>query len=376
MKPENVLVTYTGDIKIMDFGLARRQMETSMITSPGTFIGTVVYTSPEQAAGKEIDPRSDVYAIGVMLFEMLTGKLPFKGEDPIAVLFQHIHNEPPLARDYNRDIPQELEDLIRQALSKDPEERPQSALAMARQLAKIRAPLLQMEDDRPPADKIDPNSPRDDEKTELLHQKKESGEEKSPEAAQGDVQVTYLLVELVDFNSRTENIDYMTVQKFLDEFNRRLEDEVLKYGGKRVSMSGGPQAFYIFRANDEARHSLAAVESARMIQRSVQDLREISQPDPFSRISLKIGIQTDVLPVEATIKENLPKMASKPQLYHTATLIQSLSRALPGNSILICGKTFEQIKNEVPGTFYKKIFARGKMEPVFVYRIPFTDAPL
>ncbi len=366
MKPENVLVTYSGEVKIMDFGLARRQMETSMITSPGTFIGTVIYTSPEQAAGREIDPRSDVYAIGVMLFEILTGKLPFKGDDPIAVLFQHIHNDPPSPREFNKDISPQLEKLIMKALAKDPDERFQTALALGRELAGVRDPILNTAGEQFSPVMSTPHSwGADSEETELLPRH----HSESRELPAGDIEVTYMMLELLDFTAKTENIDYLAVQKFLDEFNRLVEDAALEYGAKRVITNTGPQGFYIFRSIDDENHAISALKTARRIQKSLVTLREINPQDPFSRIDFNVGIQTDLVPAGLTSRENLEKLAQTERFYHTATLILNLTKALPGDAIFACGLTFSRGEDEIPGAFYKKIFVRGKRDPVFVYKI-------
>ncbi|HNS53021.1 MAG TPA: protein kinase [Anaerolineae bacterium] len=125
LKPENVLLALDGTAKLNDFGLARPLV--SRLTPEGTIVGTVFYLAPELAMGKEIDGRTDLYALGVMLYELLTGELPFVGDDPIVVISQHIHAPvmPPRAR--RPEIPVDLDALIVQLLSKAPAERPGSA---------------------------------------------------------------------------------------------------------------------------------------------------------------------------------------------------------------------------------------------------------
>ncbi len=125
LKPENVIITTTGTVKLTDFGLARPVA--SRITSAGQITGTVYYIAPEVALGKEFDGRADLYALGVMLYELTTGRLPFDAEDPLAVITQHIHApaRPPRAR--NPEIPLPLEDLILRLLSKNPIDRPANA---------------------------------------------------------------------------------------------------------------------------------------------------------------------------------------------------------------------------------------------------------
>jgi ABC-type oligopeptide transport system substrate-binding subunit/DNA-binding SARP family transcriptional activator len=126
VKPENVLLAPDGTVKLTDFSLARPMA--SRITSEGAIIGTVFYLAPELALGQEFDGRADLYALGVMLYELTTGQLPFTADNPMAVISQHLHAPvvPPRAR--KADIPPALDTLIVRLLSKDPAGRPASAV--------------------------------------------------------------------------------------------------------------------------------------------------------------------------------------------------------------------------------------------------------
>ncbi|MCP4536608.1 MAG: protein kinase [Chloroflexi bacterium] len=132
LKPENVMILPDGTAKLVDFGLARSV--TSRLTTEGTLIGTVFYLAPEQALGAKIDHRADLYALGVTLYELTTGVLPFTTDDPFAVITQHLHAPvvPPRAK--NDQISPALNDLIVQLLSKDPADRPSSAAEVLRTL--------------------------------------------------------------------------------------------------------------------------------------------------------------------------------------------------------------------------------------------------
>jgi len=125
LKPENVLIGSNGSVKLMDFGLARPVA--SRLTTEGTLVGTVFYIAPEQALGQEIDGRADLYALGVMLYELTTGRLPFTGDDPLAVISQHLHAPLVPPRAYNPQIPAPLDGLIVRLLHKQPEGRPATA---------------------------------------------------------------------------------------------------------------------------------------------------------------------------------------------------------------------------------------------------------
>ena len=128
VKPENVAIDSDGIAKLMDFGIAHSV--SSRITTDGMVIGTVSYMSPEQAMGKSVDARSDLYSLGVMLYEFAAGELPFEDNDPIAVISQHINAPIVPARARREDIPPGLDALISHLLEKDPGDRPASAQAV------------------------------------------------------------------------------------------------------------------------------------------------------------------------------------------------------------------------------------------------------
>jgi serine/threonine protein kinase/Flp pilus assembly protein TadD len=122
IKSDNIMVTKEGQVKIMDFGLAKLKGATKL-TQTGSTLGTAVYMSPEQASGEEVDQRSDIFSFGVVLYEMITGHLPFKGEHQAAIIYSVINETPePLAR-YKTSIPEGLQRIVDKALEKDKDER-------------------------------------------------------------------------------------------------------------------------------------------------------------------------------------------------------------------------------------------------------------
>ncbi len=137
VKPQNILVSPSGEVKITDFGIAKSSLSTAL-TETGVTFGTADYLSPEQARGFAATPRSDIYSLGVTLYEMLTGRLPFTGENAVAVAMQHVSVEPPPPRMFNAQIPPRLEALVLAALSKNPDERPASAREFAQMLRAYR----------------------------------------------------------------------------------------------------------------------------------------------------------------------------------------------------------------------------------------------
>src|SRR5215472_14443012 len=126
VKPENVLLTADGRVKVVDFGLARAQAAAGN-TRAGLIIGTVAYIAPEQVTGGVTDVRTDVYAAGVMLFEMLTGRQPHTGDSPLAVAYQHVNADVPAPGECVGGIPPAIDQLVRAATSRDPQRRPADA---------------------------------------------------------------------------------------------------------------------------------------------------------------------------------------------------------------------------------------------------------
>jgi serine/threonine protein kinase/cephalosporin-C deacetylase-like acetyl esterase len=136
VKSANIMVTESGQAKIMDFGLARLR-EGTAFTKEGAVLGTVAYMSPEQARGDKVDGRTDIWSLGVVLYEMLSGELPFRGEQDVSILYSIVHEEPRSLKDRKPPVPLELQRIIGKAMAKDPDSRYRSAGDMAKDLGKF-----------------------------------------------------------------------------------------------------------------------------------------------------------------------------------------------------------------------------------------------
>jgi serine/threonine-protein kinase len=151
VKPQNVLLNRDGEVKVTDFGIARSLHVDQGVTQTGTVLGTGEYLAPEQASGKPVSPATDVYSLGVVLWELLAGDVPFVGENFVAIALRHVNEPPPSLRERRPDVSPRLEAAVGRALAKDPAQRFPSMTAFAKELraclAEVEGAPVPMEDD-------------------------------------------------------------------------------------------------------------------------------------------------------------------------------------------------------------------------------------
>ena len=141
IKPANILIGTNGQVKVADFGIARAMNSAteSNLTQVGSVMGTATYFSPEQAQGAQPDPRSDLYSLGIVMYEMVAGKPPFTGENPVSIAYKQVHDQPTPLNQFVDVIPRPFEAIVAKLLAKDPE----AALLERRRPARRPAPVPQ-----------------------------------------------------------------------------------------------------------------------------------------------------------------------------------------------------------------------------------------
>jgi beta-lactam-binding protein with PASTA domain/predicted Ser/Thr protein kinase len=136
IKPGNIMITNDGEVKVMDFGIARTATGDTL-TQTAAVLGTASYLSPEQAQGEPVDPRSDIYSLGCVLYEMLTGRPPFTGDSPVAIAYKHVRDDPVPPSRLNGDIPRDLESVVMKSMAKNPANRYQTADELRQDLGRV-----------------------------------------------------------------------------------------------------------------------------------------------------------------------------------------------------------------------------------------------
>lgn len=127
IKPQNIIVSVDGTVKLVDFGIARMLSQTTRTMGGKDVVGSVHYISPEQARGNEVDLRTDIYSLGVLMYEMFTGKVPFEGEEAVSIAMKHVNQKPAAPMNVNSNVPRGINDIILKCMEKNPDDRYQSA---------------------------------------------------------------------------------------------------------------------------------------------------------------------------------------------------------------------------------------------------------
>jgi len=261
LKPANVWLTADGITKLGDFGLAIASDRTRL-TAAGMIVGTAAYLPPEQALGKPLDARSDLYSLGAMLYELVTGQPPFRGDDLLAVVAQHVNAQPEAPSKKVVGIPPELDALILRLLAKDPDQRPRDAAAVRSQLEAIMAPVP---------------TTIDDVAASVVMERPNLQAHAAPDGT-----VSILFSDIENSTVMTERLGDLRAQEVLREHNELVRHQVAEQKGFEVKSMG--DGFMV--AFSSARRALLC---AIGIQRAVANY-SLNHPDQPIRV--RIGLHT------------------------------------------------------------------------------------
>ncbi len=361
LKPDNVYVSPTGQVKVLDFGLARmlRIPELSALTRSGTALGTCSYMAPEQAAGREADERSDLYAVGVMLYEFLCGMVPFSAEEPASVLYMQVHQQPDPPREVNPDLPEDLENLILCLLEKDPARRPASARILGMEMRRV-VSRLRGQAFRAPQPEVSlpaggstliftaPARP-----APALPQVRPVPPAAVPE---GD-RVCLLTADLPGFSRLGLDRSPLEVSTMLAELQTELEEALQAHSGRLLERQG-TRIVAAFTGREPGLRAVQAV--GRMRSRVQTLLRRYSLTTPAA---ISAGIFGGNLPPRAP-GDSWEEVARK-ELMHGAQRLEMLAREHP-DATLICADSLDE---RVPVQALRTLFVRGRRDPVQIYRV-------
>lgn len=352
MKPDNIVISRSNPsediVKVLDFGLARvRLPEISHLTRSGSALGTCSYMAPEQASGKPADERSDLYSLGVILYEAVCGRTPFTADDPASILYMHVHEEPRNPRSHNPDVHPEFEKLILRLMSKKADKRPSNARILKEQVVRLRR-LLRGEVT------VLETEPVKVQGGVGLPQALPEAVPLEPIPGQA---VSVLTADVPAFNLLTRGRNPLEATELEAELVENLEESVRQHDG-RVLDRYGTRVVAAFCGSDHGSRAVCSVQHMRTRVGAVLNRYALEVVPTVSA-----GVFGGELG-ERNAGDSWEEVA-KQELMHGAARLERLSRKLPDDTLVSEDCLAENLQAE----HLRSLFVRGRREPIKVFRV-------
>lgn len=354
MKPDNIIVNRSNQgedwVKVLDFGLARvRLPEISHLTRSGSALGTCSYMAPEQASGRPADERSDLYSLGVIIYEAVCGRTPFTADDPASILYMHVHEEPRSPRSHNPDIHPELEKLILRLMAKKPDKRPSNARILKEQLLNLGRVLR--------------GEPVTVEAAAVRTQGGVGLPQALPEAVpivpspMPGQSVSVLTADIPAFTLLTRGRNPLEATELEAELVDNLEESVRQHDG-RVLDRYGTRVVAAFCGADHGPRAVSSVQHMRTRVGAVLNRYALEVVPTVSA-----GVFGGDLG-ERNTGDSWEEVA-KQELMHGAARLERLSRKLPDDTLV----SEDCLTDGLQAEHLRSLFVRGRREPIKVFRV-------
>jgi serine/threonine protein kinase/beta-lactam-binding protein with PASTA domain len=330
VKPENVLLADDGRIKIADFGLARAASHNTQTGQ--ALLGTVAYLSPELVTGSPADVRSDIYGLGIMMYEMLTGEQPFTGEEAVAIAYQHANGSVPTPSERNSSVPQELDDIVRWCTERDPSDRPSHARELLEHVVNIERGIRRRLASQPSTRVMPPATAPDPTQTRVM----------TPASASQDNQVTEVLNPAEQIFAGLDMPDYGEVDEparpdhktatASDGADKRKKPWALIITGIVVAVAAFVGGALLWWAQQPAEPELIAIDDVRGLEVPVATAQLITQG---FIVSQTIAEQYDEEIAEGLVLGTNPEAGSEIEVGSEVGLVVSLGPSPVGMPAII-----------------------------------------